>query len=237
MLDRESVMPCLPGRPRSAAVCAAAETSEDGKPCEIVLRVENQHIVLFIGENILAEFRAERGEALVDLGEPRLGCVRQAAAIAHKGGMIAIENPQLFGVEAEFALAPMKRGDPLKQRVVQIDVALMAGELWRDLPFDRFDFVIGVGAREIEENRANRSRSRPLLSSASIVFSKDGGSGFFAIAATSACAPASALSKAGAKWLGFRRSKGGASNGPVHGWSSGFSGGELSLSMVRQSDF
>jgi hypothetical protein len=41
---------------------------------------EHQHIGFLIGEDVLPEFDAERGEALVDFREPRLGCVQQAAA-------------------------------------------------------------------------------------------------------------------------------------------------------------
>src|SRR6202022_138026 len=33
-LERDKVMPCLPGRPRSAAVRAAAETSDAGRPAK-----------------------------------------------------------------------------------------------------------------------------------------------------------------------------------------------------------
>src|ERR1700731_2672213 len=31
----------------------------------------------------------------------------------------------------------------------------MPGKFWRDLAFGRFELVIGVGARQIEENRTN----------------------------------------------------------------------------------
>jgi hypothetical protein len=192
-----------------------------GKSREILLRRENQRIGLFIGENVLAELRTKCGKALVDLSEPRLGCIRQAAAIAHKGRIIAIENPRLFGVEAKFALARMERGDPPKQRVVEIYFAVMTGEPWRDRPFDRLEFVMSADAR-LKKTAATRVRSWPLRSSASIVFLKEGGSGLAAIAVASACAPASAASKACSKWLGFKPSNGGASKGPVHGASSGF---------------
>src|ERR1019366_693506 len=64
-----------------------------------------------------------------------------------------------FGVEAKFVLIRMKRGDPLKQRAVQIDFAHMTGEPWRDLPFDRLKFIIGVGGRQIKENGGNTGKA------------------------------------------------------------------------------
>src|SRR5205807_319979 len=123
-----------------------------GKTGEIVLRRENQHIGFFIGENVLSEFGGERREALGDCGEPHLGFLRQAAAIAHKSDMIALENPRLFGIKLEFAAPRIKHVDALKHRAVQTDSAAMPGKFWRDLAFDRLNLVIGVGARQMEEN-------------------------------------------------------------------------------------
>jgi len=111
--------------------------------------------VMPVGKNVLTEFGGERCEALDDCGEPRLGFVRKAAAIAQKGDMIALENPCLFGIKPDFAAARIKRVDALKHRTVQVDSAAMPGKFWRDLAFDRFEFVIGVGAGQIEENRTD----------------------------------------------------------------------------------
>src|SRR3984893_8426078 len=85
-----------------------------GKAGEIVLRRENQHIGLLVGENVLTESGGERGEVLGDCGEPRLGFLRKAAAVAQKGGVIALQNPRLFGIKPEFAASRIKRIDALE---------------------------------------------------------------------------------------------------------------------------
>jgi hypothetical protein len=106
------------------------------------------------------------------VNEPRLRFLRKTAAIAQKGDMIAIENPRLLGIECEFFAPGKQRLDTLKQCIVQEDFAAMTGKFWRDLAFDRLNLVIGVGARQMKKTERMRVRSRPLLSSASIVFLK-----------------------------------------------------------------
>ena len=103
----------------------------------------------------MAEFGAESGEALDDLGKPRLGCVRKTAAIAQKGELIALENPRLLGDQVRVCRARLQRFDTPEQCVVQVDFAAMTGEFWRNLAFDRLNLVIGVGARQIEKNRTD----------------------------------------------------------------------------------
>ena len=70
----------------------------------------------------------------------------------------------------------------------------------------------------LKNSLATRSSVRPLRSMASIVLAKVGGAGSAAMASISARASFSAASKAGSKCRGAMRSKGGASNGAVHGF-------------------
>ena len=67
--------------------------------------------------------------------------------------------------------------------------------------------------------------SIPVASSAARVFSKVGGSGFCAIASTSARCSAIALSKAGRKCSSWISSNGATPNGVVHSVKNGFSPG------------
>ena len=62
--------------------------------------------------------------------------------------MGAVEQPDLFIVEAELSAASVEVGDAGIERRVQIERAGVAGEQRRDIALDGFDRVAGVGAGE-----------------------------------------------------------------------------------------
>ena len=96
-----------------------------------------------------------------DFSKPCLVGVRKAAASAGKGYMIAVEKLRLFGVEAECPVLRVERIDTTEQSLVQVDAAAMPGEFWRDLAFDCFNLVIGIGSCKIEKNRGNTLEKEP----------------------------------------------------------------------------
>src|SRR5579875_781247 len=145
----------LAGKPAVRRRARRGGDKRSGKPRKIVLSIKKQDKGLLIGKDVLAEFGAERRKAFVDPGEPCFGGLRQSAAISHKGGMIAVKNPQLLGAKAKSRPLRVERGDALKQLAAQIDLTLIAGEPRRDLLLKRLKSVIGIGRCKIEENRAN----------------------------------------------------------------------------------
>ena len=58
---------------------ARRRAHEIGQAGEVVLALEHQRVVLLVGQHVLAEGRAERGQPLGDLGEPLLGGGVEAA--------------------------------------------------------------------------------------------------------------------------------------------------------------
>ena len=115
-------------------------------------RVQEQEPVFFVREHILAELSGERRQPLGDRGQPRLGFGRGGRAGAGEIEMIALEHARLLGREPELRLLRLKRVDAREQSLVQIGVAAMARENRRDFALDRLQFVIGVGAGEIEKD-------------------------------------------------------------------------------------
>ena len=61
-----------------------------GEPCQIGFAVEHKELLFLVRQHVLAEFRVERREALIDGGEPRLVGVVQRRAMACE---IAIDDP------------------------------------------------------------------------------------------------------------------------------------------------
>ena len=94
MLDRASVMACLPGSPRSSAARAAA--SRGGQTGEIGFAFENERIGLLVREHVLGELRPEGRQALGDGGDPRLRFGFEARACPREDGVIAIEHAGLL---------------------------------------------------------------------------------------------------------------------------------------------
>ena len=75
-----------------------------------------------------------------------------AGAGADEIEMIASKRPRLLGRKPERGLVRLERVDALEQRLVQIGVAVMAGEDRGDGALDRLQFVVRCGAGEVEEN-------------------------------------------------------------------------------------
>ena len=101
MLERASVTTCLPGWPRScAARAAAAALTNSGSPARSLLAVEDQLERLLVGQHVLGELRAERGEPLVDGGDALLRrSAPSCAPLRTKPGVVALEDAELLGVE------------------------------------------------------------------------------------------------------------------------------------------
>ena len=125
---------------------------EIGKPGEVVLAVEHERVALLVRQHVLAEGRAEGGEAFVDFAEPRFrsGIERGARTLVHR--VIAIEHARLFRRQAELPAAAVKRVDPPIQALVHEDSVPMLGRERRQLALDLLDRVVRVRAgEEIED--------------------------------------------------------------------------------------
>ena len=98
-------MTCLPARPRSSAAAWRRRAHEIGKPGEVVLAVEHERVALLVRQHVLAEGRAEGGEAFVDVAEPRFrsGVERGARTLVHR--VVAIEHARLLRRQAELRRA------------------------------------------------------------------------------------------------------------------------------------
>ncbi len=147
-------MAALGGDARCACDIEVRQASE-------ILLVQQHEPALFVRQHILAELRGKRRQPLGDRGQSRLGLPRGAGAGAGEIEMIALEHARLLGRKPELVLLGLERGDALEQRLVQRDLASMAREHGRDLPFDRLEFVIGRRAREIEEDFRHAIEAAP----------------------------------------------------------------------------
>src|SRR5579871_4016141 len=117
-----------------------------------VALAEKQKPILLVLEDVLAEGGRKRCEPLRDGREPGLRPGGEAGAGSREIEMVAVENPLLFGREAERSLARFQSVDAAKEGVVEIGLAPMAGERRRDLALDRLEFVVGLRAGQVEED-------------------------------------------------------------------------------------
>ena len=117
-------------------------------------------IGVLVGQHILAELRAEGGEALVDLGEPRFGVRREPRAVAHERDVIERQRARLLGIEAQAVARRPQRLDAREQRIVEINFAAGARQNRRDVALDRLQRVVAVGAGEIEKHRRDAIERR-----------------------------------------------------------------------------
>ena len=148
--------------------------------------------------------------------------------------MIALKHALLFGRKPELALAGLERVDAPEQGVVQIGVAAVARENRRDVALDRLQFVICVGAGEIEKDARHFVEAAPAALERLDRIGEGRRLGIGGDRVDFRARLASAASKAGGKWRGSKRSNGGASNGPVQGSRSGFASiGEWSSEASR----
>ncbi len=160
MLDRDRVMTCLPARPRSSAAPAAASTQERRKPGEIRLAVEHEAVGVFVREHVLGELRAEVARRSVMAARRALSSRLEAGARADEDRVIAVEDAGLFGREAERVLLPVERLDPAEERLVHEDGVAVLGQERRHLALDRLDRLVGMRARQVEEDAADALEQR-----------------------------------------------------------------------------
>ena len=92
MLERESVMTCLPFRPALLRRLGRGLAQEGRQAVEIRLAVENELIGFLVGQHVLRELRAEAREPLGDRGEPLLLLRPELRAGAHEDGVVAVED-------------------------------------------------------------------------------------------------------------------------------------------------
>src|SRR5262249_55309060 len=101
---------------------------------------------------MLAEFRAQCGKPLVDLGEAGLaGRIERGTGT---GGleMIALKHARLLRGQSQLTAAPMESLEPAKQPLIQEDRAPVRGLDRLNLALDRKDRVVALCGREQMEN-------------------------------------------------------------------------------------
>ncbi len=106
------------------------------EPGQVLLALEEQDVVVLVGEDVLAELRAEAGEALVDLGDALLGLGREGRAGADEVGVVEPGETLLLGGEAGRLPRGVHGGDPLEELRVLGDPVAEGGELRRHLRLD-----------------------------------------------------------------------------------------------------
>ncbi len=119
---------------------------------EIALALEHERVFLLVGQQVLAERRAERGEPLVDLGQARLRRRGQRGAGARVLDVIALEHAPLLGREAELVAPTMQGIDAAEQALVHQDPVPVLGAARRQHALDLHDRIIGVRAGEQMEH-------------------------------------------------------------------------------------
>ena len=160
MLDRDRVTAYLPGWPRSAAMRAALVVKKSGRPSRSDLsRSRSQSFSS--ASTFWPNSSRKRRQPLGDRGQPRLGFGRGGRAGAGEIEMIALEHARLLRREPELRLLRFKRVDAREQSLVQVGFAAMAREHRRNFALDRLQFVIGVGAGQIEKNTRHSVEPAP----------------------------------------------------------------------------
>ena len=129
------------------------------KTGEVVFAVEHQRIALLVCQHVLAERSAERGEALVDIGEPRLRRGVKRSAGAGKFQVIALEHAPLLGRKRKPVAHLVETIDAAEQGLVHEDPVPVLGLERGELALDREDRIVGVSAGEEIEN-VDRPRER-----------------------------------------------------------------------------
>ncbi len=150
--ERESVTMCLPGWPRSAAPLAAAARNSSGRPARSSGPSSANTNARSSASTFWPNCSAERREFLADLGEPLLPGRVERRARAHESEAIALGETARLGVQSACGGASVSLVDAGEQRFVEIDRAVFACKHGRDLALDRLEFVVGIGAREMEEH-------------------------------------------------------------------------------------
>ena len=141
-----------------ALVAALARRLRRGRPHrfgqtgKVRLALQHQHERLLVGQQVLAEVRAEHGHARGNRRQPLLGAGREAGAGLDEGAVIALQHAALLLAQARL-LALLEQGiDTGKQRLVLVDAHPVLGEARRHRPLDGLDLLVGVGGGQVEEH-------------------------------------------------------------------------------------
>ena len=126
---------------------------------EIVFTVEHQRITPLVRQHVLAEGGAQRGEALVDVGEPGLRRGVERSAGAGELRVVALEHALLFRRKRKLIAHSIQAIDAAEQGRVHEDAVPVLGLDRRQLALDREDRIIGMGACQQIEN-VDRPRER-----------------------------------------------------------------------------
>jgi hypothetical protein len=161
MLERERVITCLPGRPRSSAACAAAFAQERRQALEIRLALQHELVGFLVGQHVLGELRAEAREPLGDGGQPLLVLRPEPGARADEDGVVAVEDAGLFGAETQAVAPVVERSHAPEQGLVHEDAVAVLGQDGRHVALDRLEGVVGVRARQVEEDAADPLEAQP----------------------------------------------------------------------------
>ena len=122
---------------------------------EVVLTVEDEQIILLVVEDVLAEARPERREALGDRRQPRPFGRPEPRAPAHEAAVGEVEHAGLLGVEAEAFASCEDRIDAGEESGIEPDRLPMPGEEGCDVALDLLQRLVGVGACEVPEYAAH----------------------------------------------------------------------------------
>ncbi len=122
--ERDRILALQAALLRGPARGGAGEIRQSG---EIVL-AKRHHVGLFVRQHVLAEGRAETGEAIPDLLQPLLGGRIKSRARAAEQRVVALQHARLLGGESG-ARGFVKRVEPGEQRRVEMDLVPVPGEL------------------------------------------------------------------------------------------------------------
>ena len=107
-----------------------------GKPGQVRLLLQEDHLRALLGEHVLAEVGVQPREALVHLRKLRLGGSVELRACADEGGVIEPEEPLLLRRERELCAGRVHRLDAREQLGVLEDPVAELGQLRRHLALD-----------------------------------------------------------------------------------------------------
>src|SRR5689334_7812938 len=114
-----------------------------------------------VGQNVLTELCSKTGETLVDGGEPLLRGQFYRGPGADEAGVVALQYPRLFSIEAQGGATPVEVRDAGVERTIEIKGIVVAGEQWRDVALYGLDVVRGIGARQNKKHAGNALELTP----------------------------------------------------------------------------
>ena len=132
---------CVQDRPFALLAAAVRRRGRAGdqrirQAREIRFAAEDQGLVVFLCEDVLAEIRVQRGEALVDRREPLLRLGVQVRAGAHEVGVVEPGEALLFAAETGLIAFRVDGGDACKQLLVLGDAIAERGKFRRHVALD-----------------------------------------------------------------------------------------------------